>query len=89
MMGSSVTATTPEVGAMFICMEQAAKGTFTIPAAILASMPASTTTDGMPTGMLMVGNMPKFDDGHKFTATGLDAGYIYYSTLNAKNVNYK
>lgn len=88
MMGVSAL-TTPEVGAMFVCAEAASKGSFTIPAAVLNSLPVSPVgTDGTPSGMLMVGTMPVFSQ-NTFTASGIDVGYFVYSTLHNKMVNFK
>ena len=59
---------------------------FTIPAQVLLSLPVSASVQGIPTGVLSVGQVgaPK-----TFSASGLDAGYLVYTNLVAKTLNYK
>ena len=53
---------------------------------LLLQMPVSPVVSGVPTGSLMVGtyNTPK-----TFSATGLDAGYLVFTNLSLKTLNYK
>ena len=74
------------VGAVYTCYAKTSDGQFTIPAQVLLALPASVTVQGVPTGSLAVGSVgtPK-----SFSASGLDAGYLVYTNLSLKNLNYK
>jgi uncharacterized protein (TIGR03437 family) len=81
----------PDVGAAFVCTERAAAGSFTVPSLVLAALPASQAgggLTGMPSGILMVGSSPLMEP-NKFKATGLDQGYVTYTTLNGKSVTFQ
>lgn len=81
----------PDVGAAFVCTERAAAGSFTVPSLVLSALPASQTggsLTGVPSGILMVGSQPLLEP-NKFRATGLDQGYIMYSTLAGKSVTFQ
>jgi len=84
--GFSMISSPQNVGASFVCLEQASKGTFTVPANVLAALPASGTQDGAPTGFLIVGNtltpVP-------FTATGLDVANLTATFNTMKNVAFQ
>ena len=72
--------TDSKVRASFICSELASAGRFTVPAGVLASLPASSPSSGVvtepSTGMLMLGaSRPS-----RFTPAGIDIGIISYST---------
>lgn len=74
------------IGAAFICLENANKGTLTVPSAITGSLPASATIQGIPFGSLSVTgiSMPK-----SFTASGIDSGYITYQSGQTKVLAYQ
>jgi uncharacterized protein (TIGR03437 family) len=71
----------------FTCTEQASRGTFTIPAIVLLSLPATPAGNReVPLGVITVGST---NGPTNFTAPGLDAGYVFATTLSAKSVNYQ
>jgi len=81
----------PDVGAAFVCTERAAAGSFTVPSIVLSALPASQTGGalaGIPSGILMVGSSPLIEP-NKFRATGLDQGYLTYTTLTGKGVTFQ
>lgn len=85
--GTSVSGTAAEsVGASFNCTVKGSDGQFTVPAAVLLSLPASVTVSGVPTGSLLVGTntTPK-----SFIATGLDAGYVLATVDALKTLNFQ
>ena len=85
--GSSASGTAADsVGAAFNCTVKTSDNQFTIPAQVLLSLPVSASVQGIPTGVLSVGQVgaPK-----TFSASGLDAGYLVYTNLVAKTLNYK
>jgi len=68
-------------GAAFICLERATANRFTIPQYVLSNIPATP----IPVGVLGVsGTGPQV----KFSATGLDAGYLSYTVGVGKNVTF-
>lgn len=71
------------VGAMFICMERASAQQFSIPSYVLSLLPASSGQIG---GTLSVGGST---NPVRFTATGLDAGYISATSTTSKTVNWR
>jgi len=77
-------------GAAFSCLERASVGRFTVPSYILSALPVSGTAGGsgieVPLSQLAVGlaGQPA-----RFTATGLDTGYLSWSSLLLKGVNYR
>jgi hypothetical protein len=84
--GSSTTGTTDSIGASFQCYANAAAGTFTVPAQVLLALPVSATVSGVPTGSLAVG---QYGTPKAFSASGIDYGYLIYTNLNVKTLNYK
>jgi hypothetical protein len=85
--GSSTASTAADaVGATFFCTARASDGQFTIPPAVLLSLPASVSVQGVPTGSLLVGTntAPK-----AFTASGLDLAYAVASVEAFKNLSYQ
>ena len=70
--------------AIFLCSEDSAKGTFTIPAFVLSAMPAPSS--GGARGNLFVASHP-FDN--TFSAAGLDLGFFREISLEAKQVVYQ
>lgn len=76
------------VNGYFLCIEQASKGIFTVPAAVLLSLPPSPAGGGLgaPIGFYAVGS---FSTPASFTAPGLDVGTIASSTLFGKTVTFQ
>lgn len=79
----------------FACTAPVSAQTFTVPSAVLLSLPVSTATSlpipgagtfTIPSGSLSVGN---YTTPKKFTATGLDLAYVGGFILSSKGVNYK
>lgn len=79
--GASFTAA--GVGASFQCIERVAAGRFAVPAAVLLALPPSS---GDLPGILFVGSST---NPVRFTASGLDAGYIVASSTSGKTVPYQ
>jgi uncharacterized protein (TIGR03437 family) len=74
--------------ALFLCMAPAPTGTFTVPAAILARVPASAA-DGVSTrGGLIVGALPSVAP-NTFAATGLDQGIATIGSAAAQFVTFQ
>ncbi len=72
------------IGAGFVCIEDASKGTFTVPAAITSALPVSSVVEGVPLGQLSVtGTTLK-----PFDAPNLDIAYISYTAGAAKMLGY-
>ena len=69
---------------MFMCLAPSTSNSFTIPAPILSSMPASQPTL-QSTGLLLLGALPTASTA-KFAAPGLDAGFLVYLALTGKTV---
>ncbi len=74
----------------FSCTAPATDHAFTVPLAVLLQLPPSTVIGGggfsVPTGGLSVGN---YSQPQKFTATGLDVGYLQAYSTSTKSVNYQ
>lgn len=77
-----------EVGAGFVCTTEAARGTFTVDPAVLSALPRSQVSDDVPTGILAL-TTGSAGQGGRFQATGLDFGYVTYTDMNMKTVNYQ
>lgn len=73
------------VGAGFICLEAASRGTFTVPSSILRALPVTGNVEGSPLGQLAVYGMSRMGN---FTAPGLDFGWMLYLAGQAKPVTY-
>jgi uncharacterized protein (TIGR03437 family) len=71
-----------KVAAAFVCAERADAGRFTVPSAVLAALPASTPDD--LSGLLIVGRAPLPAEGLRFSAAGLDTGYLTFGQFNAR-----
>ncbi len=78
----------PTVGAVFTCTERASAGRFQVPAEVLLAMPPSDVIQGAALGSLSVSSIP-YNDATRFTASGLDLGFIIYSTVESKSVPYQ
>jgi len=76
-------------GAGFFCLADGSRGSFTIPAAILQSLPASSVFSigglTVETGTLLVGSNKRVD----CQADGLDACVIIYSDIVSKLIGYR
>ena len=81
--------TAPPSGLPFFCQAPSGPGQFTVPAAVLLSLPPSTTIGFPPfeffTGTLFTGVYII----NPFTASGLDHGYVGYSDNVISFVNYQ
>jgi hypothetical protein len=85
--GTSASGTAADsVGASFNCTVKASDGQFTVPPAVLLSLPVSVSVAGVPTGSLLVGTntTPK-----AFTASGLDNGYAFATVDVLKTLDIK
>jgi uncharacterized protein (TIGR03437 family) len=82
--GSSTNSST-RVGASFVCTERTTAGRFVIPSYVLLTLPASsggqTSADALS---VMSASNPV-----KFTAEGLDAGYVMSMIMNSKTLTYR
>jgi len=79
--GILLTSTTP--GNVFLCVAPAEAGSFTIPSFVLQAL---SKTTGIATTFLLVGTqLPSV----KFSASGLDDGYITYRSLTGNAVTMK
>ena len=70
-------------------MEQASKGSFTVPADVLSGLPVSATTLGQPAGTLTVTTSLLVADQEKLKVSGLDVFFINYADSLTKNVGYQ
>jgi uncharacterized protein (TIGR03437 family) len=70
----------------FTCEAPTAAGTFTVPPAVMLSLPPSITVEGFSTSSLTVSNVTT---PVTFTATGLDIGWVAASVENNITVNYQ
>jgi len=80
--GISVSSAPPASGVSFFCVEKAGAGQFNIPPAVLLSLPASSgkgATLGLSVGVA---------GGTRFTASGVDIGFLRFTALFGRNVNY-
>ena len=85
--GSSVVAADETAsGAVFFCREDVSAGSFSVPSAVLSSLPASGMQDGVPFGILGVGVA---SDGTRFNAQGLDLGFLNHTDLTLKPVAFQ
>jgi uncharacterized protein (TIGR03437 family) len=86
--GMSMIDTPQQAGATFLCIEQASKGTFTVPPAVLLALPASVTSDGFPLGSLTVMNQPAVVPFTPNPPTGLDVGNFSATFATFKTLGY-
>jgi hypothetical protein len=84
--GLSATGTTSGSIAEFICIAPVAAQSFTIPAAVLLSLPPSASIDGIPFGSLSVGI---YTNPVPFTAQGLNYAFITAGSSSSASVNYQ
>ncbi|HYM10625.1 MAG TPA: choice-of-anchor D domain-containing protein, partial [Bryobacterales bacterium] len=77
------------VAAALVCTAPNAAGTFTIPPAILSTLPASNPQQPAQfTGLLLLGALP-VANLPTFTAPGLDAGYDFFAQLIGTSTVFK
>ncbi len=73
----------------FLCVAPLAAGAFTIPPAVLASLPPSNLQQpGQSVGYLFLGATPSAGTP-RFTAPGLDAGFAYFASVDGGAVTYR
>ncbi len=84
--GESSSGTTSGVGAIFICTAPASAQTFTIPAAVLLSLPPSAAIAGIPAGFLSLGS---YTNPQMFSATGINYGYAVSGSSSQSLVAYQ
>jgi uncharacterized protein (TIGR03437 family) len=74
----------------FYCFAPASAGSFVIPANILVDLQPTGSTIGTSDtiGMLAVGALP-MSSPQKFTASGLDSGMVFYTSISAQSVTVK
>jgi uncharacterized protein (TIGR03437 family) len=73
------------VSTSFACTAPVSAGQFTVPAAVLESLPASTSIDGISEG----GSLGIYDYySQEFTAPGLDLGLLLFSVSSLAEVPY-
>ncbi len=82
--GSSTTVGSNTVGAQFYCSASPSASSFTVPAAVLLSLPASDLIEGFASGALIVGG-GVYDT---FTAPSLDIGTITYADTTFVTVDF-
>jgi uncharacterized protein (TIGR03437 family) len=70
----------------FTCQAPVSAGTFTVPSAVLLSLPQSFTIDGISTSTLAVSNVT---GPVTFTAQGLDLGLVEATVENSISVTYQ
>jgi uncharacterized protein (TIGR03437 family) len=73
-------------GASFVCFASAAAGSFTIPTSILLALPPSSPSALDSSSFLAVGSI---SPPTRFTATGIDLGFVNSSVQTAKTVPYQ
>lgn len=76
------------VSGAFLCTERISAGRLTIPAVVLSSLPASSTTSNGPAASLEVGSVP-LQDAARFQAPGLDAAYFGYTAAYFKRPKFE
>ncbi len=77
-----------KTAAAFLCVAPLAGGSFSVPGMILETLPSSAPQSGPPTGFLFVGTMPSVGTP-TFTASGLDAGLAFFTSLNGLPCTYR
>jgi hypothetical protein len=81
------TSETDLIGAGFICLANAAAGTFTVPAEVLMALPVSAASEGFPTGSLLVGSMNSVPITPK--PSQLQHASFGYQFMTSRGVSYK
>lgn len=75
------------VGGVFVCTQRADAGSFTVPWYILSALPAGNAED-LISGLLWIGNVSLMQQ-NRFSASGLDAGYLYYTIFQFQNATFQ
>jgi len=87
-LGGNVDSQTNASG-MFLCVSSLATGVFTVPAAVLSSLPPSNLQQpGQSVGFLFLGTVPTGDIA-RFTARGLDAGFAFFSSWDGITTTFR
>jgi uncharacterized protein (TIGR03437 family) len=86
--GFSMTESPQQAGAMFLCIEQASKGTFTVPPAVLLALPVSASSSGFPEGSLTVTDQAASVPFNPNPPTGLDVGRFSATFATFKSLGY-
>lgn len=73
-------------GAAFLCRAPIAAGSFAVPAAVLAALPASGVDQGLPAGLLSISTVT---DPVRFTATGLAFGQFTIVRTDSRRISYE
>ena len=73
-------------GALFTCFVSAAAGSFTVPPSVLLALPPSNPNSTEPSDILAVGSS---DPPTRFTATGIDTGFVNSTVQTAKTLVYQ
>ncbi|MFB3776279.1 MAG: hypothetical protein ACE141_01675 [Bryobacteraceae bacterium] len=86
--GASMNVLSGVVGA-FVCQERSSAGRFVVPSWVLSSLPAGDARgSAYPAGLLGVSVQPLPGSG-KFSAPGLDLGYLQYTFQHVTNVTFQ
>jgi hypothetical protein len=75
------------VSGAFVCSAALELGSFTVPPAVLANLPASVSSGALSTGFLLIGTSPK-PGASNVSAEGLDYGFVSYQSMVGKAVRY-
>jgi uncharacterized protein (TIGR03437 family) len=84
--GVLANSSTDFVATTFTCEAPASAQTFTVPSAVLLSMPASASISGISFSTLTVSNVSA---PATFTATGIDLGLVFWSSASTISVTYQ
>lgn len=83
-LGTSLGPAPTSPGNVFLCVADASAGSFTVPSWVLKTLPA--TPEGIGNSFLLVGTQTP---AVKFSASGLDDGYVVYRSLTGNSVTYQ
>ena len=81
----AIDSTGTSAAAAFICTAAAADRRFDVPAYVIGAMPPTASVEGISTGALSVG---LYKDPVKFSAPGLDTGFITHGSVTLKTVSF-
>jgi uncharacterized protein (TIGR03437 family) len=76
------------VGATFFCTAPASAGSVTVPPEVLSALPPSEVVEGADTGFLSIGSAP-VADVNRFSASGLDLGFITFAQFSGRTARYE
>jgi hypothetical protein len=78
------------VGAAFVCVAgDADNGSFTVPAWVMSTLPASGLATDIPAPVAFLGVATTLPAPGRFQAAGIDIGYFTWFALQLKNVNFQ